>query len=109
MPASKKCIYQDMAGNTSVTLFNVGTGYVVYLGYEFNKAGPGCPQPANAWTGCIVESAVDVATFGPTGVPAAPIPTLSEWGTMILILLLLTAGIIKYRQSIAFDGNIGLF
>lgn len=100
MPASKKCIYQDMAGRTSVALFNVGSGYVVYLGYEFNKAGPGCPQAATVWTGCLIDSGIAAATFGPTGIPPSTIPTLSEWGMILLSISLSILGVLGLKTRV---------
>ena len=96
LPNSKMCFYSN-GNNASVAYFNMGEGSIIYLGYDFNDAGPGCDQEDSEWTRCILTSALDVAEFGPGG--SRSIPTLSEWGIMILTLLLIIIGVTKMKHA----------
>lgn len=101
MPASKKCIYQDQTSNrASIALFNIGAGYVVYLGYDFFDSGPDCDQKTTAWTGCLIDSGIAAATFGPTGIPPATIPTLSQWGLILLSISLSILGVLGLKTRV---------
>ena len=50
---------------------------------DFNDACPGYTQEASLWNGCVTNTAIEVAQFGPEGAKA--IPTLSDWSVIILV------------------------
>jgi len=94
MPSNKKCIYTT-GGLGSVAYFPIGSGGVVYLGYDFNDSGTGCTQEGSAWITCVLPSTEIVID---TGIVSVPIPTLGQWALIILGLLTLTMGIVIIRS-----------
>jgi hypothetical protein len=65
--------------------------------------GPGGAQPLSGWTGAgaVGNYAIQFITTPPTvgGPVCQAIPTLSEWGLIILTLVLLTAGGVLIRRQ----------
>lgn len=96
LPSSKQCIYED-AADASVAFFKVGSGGILYLGYDFNDAGIGCTQSMIDWVNCIFTSAIEVGEFGILGAPKE-VPTMSEWNLLILMLSMLIFGIVALFQ-----------
>jgi hypothetical protein len=83
MPASKNCFYSE-GDNTSLALFQLGDGSIIYMGYDFFDAGPGCAQERNQWNDCVLDAVIEIAKYGQSGFKS--VPTISEWGVIILSL-----------------------
>lgn len=95
MPSAKRCIYRS-GDNAALAFFNVGAGSITYLGYDFNNSGPGCSQAASVWTGCITETSIMVADVG---IDKVMVPTLSQWGIINLMLILIIMSVNELKQS----------
>ena len=93
IPEGKRCIYsyKDMS---SVAIFSIGSGQIIYMGYDFNDAGPGCSNNGITWEGCILPSTISIGEFGPGGIPITIVPTVSEWRLIILGTLFFGAGLL---------------
>ena len=93
MPDNKRCIYES-GSSTSVAFFQVGLGTVFYIGYDYNDTGSGCSVDASTFLDCItlggIEEAIEILPD--------PIPTLGEWGLIILLLLISIIGLSSLRQ-----------
>jgi len=94
MPSTKRCIYESGSG-TSVAFFSVGSGTVIYMGYDYNDVGPGCAVDADAFISCATDGGVDVADDSDD----RAIPTLGEWGIMILMLFMTIMGLQYIKEN----------
>lgn len=90
LPANATVIYAgNSPGHSSVVSFSEGNGEVIYIAWDFRQSIPGCRdvnQPWNDVLNCIILS----ANF-------QPIPTLSQWGIIILFLLMATFSILSLK------------
>jgi hypothetical protein len=50
------------AGNAAVAVIKFGSGYVIYMGWDFFNSGPSCPEGASPWVTGIVPAALAYAT-----------------------------------------------
>ncbi len=48
--------------NAVVAVIEYGSGYVIYMGYDFFNTGPGCPQYSSDWVQQIIPAALDYAS-----------------------------------------------
>lgn len=97
MPSDKKCLYVS-GGNGSVAYFPISSGGVLYIGFDFNDAGPGCTQNSTDWVQCMLPAAERVADSGITASTPSDIPTLSTWSLIILGICLSILGL-SYMRS----------
>lgn len=90
MPNSKRCIY-EFGNSTSMALFDIGSGTVGYIGFDFYDAGIGCTNDGSEWIDCVLPQSIDALT-------SVPIPALSEWGIIILLLMTLILGFVVLKN-----------
>lgn len=92
LPANATVIYAgNGVGQSSVVSFSEGNGDVIYMAWDFRQSIPGCRdvnQPWNDVLNCLILS----ANF-------QPIPTLSQWGIIILFLLIATFSILSLKSG----------
>lgn len=97
LPAGSACYFKRTVGPSSeVSLATIpyGLGEVFYFGWDYNEGGPGCSQENADWNGAL---SCYISMSRPADVPD-PIPTLSQWGLIILGLSILTMGMVAVRQ-----------
>jgi hypothetical protein len=57
-----KPMWVTSGGNAEVAVIKYGSGYVIYLGWDFYASGPGCSFGADPWVTGIVPAALRYAT-----------------------------------------------
>lgn len=55
-------MWRNASGNSAVAVMRYGAGYVIYMGWDFYDAGPGCGQYGNDWVQGIVPAALEYAS-----------------------------------------------
>ena len=89
LPPGTKVIYEDADGSTVVPMIPEGSGLVIFFGWDWYDA-----QPTGTLDGGwleVMDRAVSAAGgFQGSG---APIPTLSQWGVITLVLIIGTLGV----------------
>jgi hypothetical protein len=95
IPAGGTCIY-DLNAGADCVVFTVpeGTGEVIFLGWDWFGAPP---QGAADGGWLEVADLISVAAAGPS--TPATIPTMSEWGMMLLSSLMAMAAIVTLRRN----------
>ena len=101
LPMGSKCIYfrDGVPGQTVANLIPFGAGNITYLGWDWNGGGPGCSSENADW-----NDVLNRATMALTG-PPSTVPTMGEWGLIILALLVLSfATVFMMRRQTAIAG-----
>ena len=55
-------MWTTSAGNSAVAVIRYGSGYVIYLGWDFFDSGPGCSKYTDPWVAQIVPAALRYAS-----------------------------------------------
>ena len=55
-------MWTTSAGNSAVAVIRYGSGYVIYLGWDFYDSGPGCSKYTDPWVAQIVPAALRYAS-----------------------------------------------
>ncbi|NNF43743.1 MAG: IPTL-CTERM sorting domain-containing protein [Phycisphaerales bacterium] len=92
LPAGSASIY-ERAGCTAVAVIPFGAGQIIDLGWDWFSATPGGGTQDGGWIDVLGRAVLECDPN-----PAA-IPTVSEWGLIVLALLLLTAGTVIIRRE----------
>lgn len=66
-------------GNAAVAVIQYGSGYVIYLGWDFYNSGPSCPKGSDPWVTEIVPAALAYAT----ALSSAGLDTVSTTGATL--------------------------
>ena len=72
-------MWEDTNGKSQVAVIQYGSGYVIYMGWDFYGSGPGCNNRDEPWVDGIIPAALNYAT----ALSSAGLDTVSTTGATL--------------------------